>query len=372
MVKEGKLVPRPEFQRRLVWTRKDKDFFLDTILRGYPFPEIYLADGDVDLESGEGSQLLVDGLQRVNTLIEYFDASPNLKLLTVSPYRDLEEEQKRLFLQYDVAVRDLGAASREEIVEVFQRLNATNYSLLDIEINNAIYKGELKQFAEKVAAHQFFTENGVYNVRDYKRMGDLRYALTLIITFIGGYFNRDDPFGELLDRFNDEFPLEQNVWMRLENVIELLNECGFEKGCRIWKKADLFTVMVELDSLLESSNNVPQPSEILGRLMSFYTSIDSAGVDGASVSSVYYKAAVQATNDKVNRLRRAAVISSVILGHDNEAIWRSLQEQGFGVGFIERLCAGVCPCLPCEEAGDFSGLRPAWQAGRFLRVPLVW
>jgi hypothetical protein len=32
MVKESKLVPRPEFQRRLVWTHKDKDHFLDTIL----------------------------------------------------------------------------------------------------------------------------------------------------------------------------------------------------------------------------------------------------------------------------------------------------------------------------------------------------
>ena len=28
MVKEGKLVPRPEFQRRLVWTRDDKNHFL--------------------------------------------------------------------------------------------------------------------------------------------------------------------------------------------------------------------------------------------------------------------------------------------------------------------------------------------------------
>ncbi len=63
LVRDEKLVPRPEFQRRLVWSQKDKNYFLDSILQGYPFPEIYLADGDVDLDTGEGTQLLVDGLQ---------------------------------------------------------------------------------------------------------------------------------------------------------------------------------------------------------------------------------------------------------------------------------------------------------------------
>ena len=130
LVKENKLIPRPEFQRRLVWSREDKDLFLDSVIRGYPFPEIYFADGDVDLETGEGTQLLVDGLQRVSTLIQYFDGDADLRLLTVPPYRQLDEAGKRSFLQYDVAVRDLGALTREEVIEVFKRLNATKYSLL--------------------------------------------------------------------------------------------------------------------------------------------------------------------------------------------------------------------------------------------------
>jgi len=328
LVKEGKLVPRPEFQRRLVWTHKDKNHFLDTILRGYPFPEIYLADGDVDLESGDGTQLLVDGLQRVSTLIEYFEASSNLRLLTVPPYRELEEEQKRLFLQYDVAVRDLGSVSREEIVEVFRRLNATKYSLLDIEINNAVYTGELKQYAERMAESSFFIENGVFNSRDYKRMGDLRYALAVIITLIRGYFNRDDAFAEMLDRYNDEFPLEKDITIRLNRLFDLVMECGFDAKSRIWKKADLFTVLIELDLLFENSEEMPQPSELLERLTTFYVSIDSTNVDVSSVKGIYYKAAVQATNDKVNRLRRALVIAGIIRGHDDDAIWEVLKSKG--------------------------------------------
>lgn len=327
-VKEGKLIPRPEFQRRLVWTHKDKDHFLDTILRGFPFPEIYLADGVVDLESGEGTQLLVDGLQRVSTILEYFDASSNLRLLTVPPYRDLAEDQKRSFLQYDVAVRDLGSVHRDELVEVFRRINATKYSLLDIEVNNAVYTGELKQFSERLAGDAFFIENGVFNARDFKRMGDLRYALGLVITLLRGYFNRDDAFGELLDRYDDDFPLAEEVEQRLRRCFDLITECGFESRSRIWKKADLFTVVVELDIAFRGSTPVPQPSDLLDLLTRFYDGITGPSVGSSNIPGIYYKAAIQATNDKVNRLRWAAIIGGIIRRETDHEILNTLSEGG--------------------------------------------
>jgi hypothetical protein len=328
MVKEGKLIPRPEFQRRLVWTHKDKDHFLDTILRSYPFPEIYLADGDVDLESGEGTQLLVDGLQRVSTLVEYFDGSPNLRLLTLLPYRDLPEDEKREFLQYDIAVRDLGSVRKDELVEVFRRINATKYSLLDIEVNNAVYGGALKQFAEVIAADPFFIENRVFNAQDFKRMGDLRYALGLIITFLRGYFNRDDAFGELLQRYNDEFPERDQIEGRLIRCFDLISECGFEPKSRLWKKADLFTVIVELDIAFRSDVLVPEPSELLAIITNFYNRIEAGGLATGEIAGVYYKAAIQATNDKVNRLRRATIIGGLIRRKNDEEIMAELVHEG--------------------------------------------
>ena len=39
---EGSLQLRPAFQRRPVWTIKQKSNFVDSILRGLPIPEIYL------------------------------------------------------------------------------------------------------------------------------------------------------------------------------------------------------------------------------------------------------------------------------------------------------------------------------------------
>jgi uncharacterized protein with ParB-like and HNH nuclease domain len=96
-VRDQTLIPRPEFQRRLVWTSKDKDKFIDSIVRGYPFPEIYLCNGEVDTETGEGTQLLVDGLQRISTLTEYFSGDSNFSHVLTMPYRTLDSRKKRNF-----------------------------------------------------------------------------------------------------------------------------------------------------------------------------------------------------------------------------------------------------------------------------------
>ena len=37
-VDDGRLVMKPQFQRRLVWTNVVKDKFLDTVLKGSAFP----------------------------------------------------------------------------------------------------------------------------------------------------------------------------------------------------------------------------------------------------------------------------------------------------------------------------------------------
>ncbi len=44
---DGTLIPRPEFQRRLVWALRHKNAFIQTVLEGFPIPEIYIAAGDV-------------------------------------------------------------------------------------------------------------------------------------------------------------------------------------------------------------------------------------------------------------------------------------------------------------------------------------
>lgn len=321
LTKDGKLVPRPEFQRRLVWTSDDKIRFIDTILRDYPFPEIYLANGAVDVDTGEGTQLLVDGQQRVTTIVAYFNGDPATYGATIPPYVSLDRDHKESFLNYDVAVRDLGSVTADQIIEVFRRINSTKYSLNEVEVNNAVYAGELMRFASAFAEHEFFDNHKVFRASDIKRMGDVRFMLQVTITMLAGYFNRDELFEQFLADFNDHFPQREEVSARFIAAMSYIEECGFTLRSRIWKRSDLFTALVQVDIAL-CSGRIPSPLEAIRRLEEFYGRVDLEGAESLEPAiGIYAKASLQASNDRLNRIRRGVVFEAVLAGTDpNKAL----------------------------------------------------
>lgn len=193
-----------------------------------------------------------------------------------------------------------------------------------------MYAGALKKFADAFSTDIFFQTHSVFNALDYKRMGDLRYCLNIICTMLTGYFNRDDVFEQLLERYNDDFPMESEYNFRLQNVLAYIEECGFEAKSRVWRKADLFTLIVELDISLHAKDLKLQPGKILESLSDFYEGIDTKLYESSFAHAVYYKAALQATNDKINRIRRGFIIGALLEDKSLEQIENELKENGLG------------------------------------------
>jgi hypothetical protein len=322
-IRNKTLIPRPEFQRRLVWANKHKLAFLETVLSEYPFPEIYVAAADVNPETGEGSEMLVDGQQRITTLYQYFTGSAEIKLDGEVPkYSALTENQKIAFLEYDVVVRNLGKLSIGEIKEVFRKINSTNYALNAMEIHNARFEGAFKSFAERVSQNRFFEERRIFTSSDVRRMNDLRYVLTVIVTLMSTYFNRDDELESYLKNYNDEFDGEAEIWERLQIVFDFIDKCQFSPKSRVWKKTDLFTLIIELDRAI-NRHKLRLLSETVARnLNGFYDLVDSVGQieDPRGELLQYYKASLQATNDRGSRIRRGEVIQDII-GTESDIDW---------------------------------------------------
>src|SRR4051794_34470467 len=65
----GRLTIKPPFQRRPVWTAEESAYLVDTILRGYPVPEIYIYMKP-DAEGGD-HVYVVDGQQRLRACLEF-------------------------------------------------------------------------------------------------------------------------------------------------------------------------------------------------------------------------------------------------------------------------------------------------------------
>lgn len=315
-VKHGTIIPRPEFQRNLVWSNKDRVAFLDTVLRGYPFPEIYVALTEVDLETAEGAEMLVDGQQRVTTLFQYFEGSQSLKLPAgIAPYRELDAGQQTNFMNYEVAVRNLGVVSIEEVKEVFRRINATSYALNAMEINNARYNGALKITADKIAADDLFNRHKTFSTREVQRMRNTVYALTIIISMVSSYFHRDDEIENYLEMYNDDFPLGQEVMERFATARSFLESLSLDDKSRAWKKTDLLVLLVEIDRILNRENIELDPDVVGPALVNFYNRVDAelAEPSGDEDLQAYFRTTVQATNDRSSRINRGKVIRKVLL-----------------------------------------------------------
>jgi len=321
-VADGSLVLRPAFQRRLVWTSVVKDFFLETVLFGLPFPEIFIATGVLDKQSMRRKNLLVDGQQRVSTLREYVLGAEDLILKKVKPYADLSDLEKTRFLDYEVVVRDLGTVTEDEIKKIFSRINSTDYALKTVEKLNALFSGEYKQFCDELSRDAFFQRHGVFKLADRSRMRDLDFCVILVTTILSTYYNRDESNEEYLRRYNDEFAESARVGAQLAQVFAFVENCEFPKKSRVWRKTDLFTILVELHSALVVRGLLLTPEAVGPALNSFYlkvgelydTDSNAEGVTPAVDTDVlrYLKAATKATNDKYARLDRAEIIARIL------------------------------------------------------------
>lgn len=59
----------PPYQRRSVWNQSYRDYYIDTILLGYPSPALFLFER-ISPE-GQATYFVVDGKQRLSTLFSF-------------------------------------------------------------------------------------------------------------------------------------------------------------------------------------------------------------------------------------------------------------------------------------------------------------
>jgi len=320
-VEENRLEVKSFFQRRQVWTDRDKEFFIDTVLKKYPFPEIFTAESSVDRRSLECRTWLVDGKQRVTTLIDYFKGALTFK--NVPRFDDLEPKQQDDFLDYEVAVRDLGSVSEEEIREIFGRINATDYALKTMEKLNAKFSGKYIKYAEWLSRRRFFKDHNVFSYAYEKRMYDVTFCVILVTTLLSDYYRRDERNREFLERYNDEFPQQERINAELEAVFDFIERCGFEKESRAWRQTDLLTLLVELHKVIAVDKLTLDPALVGPAIEHFYSLVnemygarempDEEEVPSGQESVFkYLKASAKAGGDKYSRIDRAEVIATLI------------------------------------------------------------
>ncbi|AWG50884.1 DUF262 domain-containing protein [Mycobacteroides abscessus subsp. abscessus] len=247
----GKLILRPEYQRQAVWPERAKVSLMETILLGYPIPEIYLAYET----SPDGYQTVsvVDGQQRLTALLDYLEnryALDELEDKDISEkyegkyFRDLPAEVRTEFFQYRFPIRRLSNLDEEFVRAIFARVNRVNMVLTAQELRNALLPGPFFDFLKDCAAHDLSTVSGVFSGERRKRGGDLEFYAEVFGTCIFGLSNKKAELDERYDKFSADFEEYRDRSADFLDMLTVLAETVKWQGQVRWSNIiDLFTLL---------------------------------------------------------------------------------------------------------------------------------
>jgi hypothetical protein len=181
MYDEGDLIINPDFQRLFRWSAGQKSKLIESILLGIPIPSIFVFERD------DGTWELIDGLQRVSTLLEFtgallspdggvsppsileatkylpslhnvvWDISDQIENVPTAQQNPLDKPQQLAIRRARLSVEILKRPSENHTkFELFQRLNAGGTQANAQELRNCImimvnphYYQTVKQSAER-------------------------------------------------------------------------------------------------------------------------------------------------------------------------------------------------------------------------------
>jgi len=178
----------PPYQRKSVWTYKDKQFFLDTIFNNFPCPAVYLQK-----ENTPKGPLynVVDGKQRLSTVLDFHAGKIrigkdfNVVRLRKKKFIEIGDEDKAHFYNYIFMVEQIRSETEVDWGEVFQRVNKNQKKLGDQELRHARFDGWLINRAEKESeVETFWKDVGVSSRAKSARMKDVEFISILMLVLL--------------------------------------------------------------------------------------------------------------------------------------------------------------------------------------------
>ncbi len=165
MYEKGELIVDPTYQRLFRWDLSQQTKFVESLLLGFPIPAIFVAETD------QGVWELVDGLQRISTVLGFLGVRKGPEGALCEPTVLCDEEKRRMPLpslngmEFEhlslrsqltikrascrVEVIKVGSAPRMKY-EVFERLNTGGESLTPQEVRNCIFRAQAPDFMDFV------------------------------------------------------------------------------------------------------------------------------------------------------------------------------------------------------------------------------
>jgi len=221
----------PEYQRQFRWPVENQSKFIESVFLGIPVPSLFMA------ANRDGTWELIDGVQRLNTLIHFagskeqleefgFDEPLELQGLKVlsdyngCSYGDIQHTLRLKFSLRPLKVTTLSDKSDMKVrFDLFERLNTGGIRLTEQEIRACVYRGQFNDFLDELSQDEDF--NAVVNLPAPKLEDGTRQEL--VLKFFAYFYNRQK-FEHSVVGFLNEFMVEASQQFNYKKARKLFSE----------------------------------------------------------------------------------------------------------------------------------------------------
>lgn len=244
------LILEPSFQREYVWNQPKKQQLIDSILLGIPIPTFYFS---IDKN---GNLLVVDGKQRINSILEFLEGNLSLpssyRFLCLDKdskhnvhFKELESRVKRKFEDYPLTcyLVDSSVIPRFQN-EIFMRVNRGGERLTIQEIRNASNVGKVTYLLNKIS------DNKELRIVPIKRKKD-QY---LVLRFLAYYLIHNNDSFKSIYNFDSDYDGIDNLLDRVMKFINIISDSEVKKLYSLYESCiQISKRMFELKSYKEFS-----------------------------------------------------------------------------------------------------------------------
>ncbi|TAE69636.1 MAG: DUF262 domain-containing protein [Bacteroidetes bacterium] len=172
-----KLDLNPSYQRRFIWSLKDQQTLINSMIKGYAIPNIFL------FEKKQEEFEMVDGQQRTRTILGFINEQ--FKTFDGKLYSKKEFEN---LVDYQIAVIIIEKIEIDENIEDFYALvNKAGVNLNRPELKKAEYfETNFLKLVTEIAASDKFKSLDLFTEITSKRMVDVDFVSELVTLLIEG------------------------------------------------------------------------------------------------------------------------------------------------------------------------------------------
>ncbi len=335
----GQLELNPKFQRRSVWDDNARSYLMDTIIRGFPIPKVFIRQ-KLNVTTRNNIREVVDGQQRLRTILSFlqdgFVLSPkhNSKYggLYFSQLDQIDDEVQSNILSYEISVDLLVNMPDPKVLDIFSRLNSYSVVLNDQEKINANHFGPFKLLADQISKEffSFWIENKILTEKKILRMEDVSLTADLLIAMCVG-IKEKKKIKYYYDLFERNFDYDVVILGdRFKFIIDTINQI-YKEGLisTEFKRVPLFYTLftsiyhlyfglegldLEVPNILENERNFPLVCQRLERVNYLYEMATSENVIGmTNEERLFIDNCRRATTDASKREARTRFIINLMV-----------------------------------------------------------